>query len=141
MIFNKTDLATAEKIKNLSNEFNLELERTGFIPFLKISALKDRNTDEIFRMIDFILDERNKKISDKRLTGMFKNLENESAVYFKARKFKVKFIRQIRQSPPYFLVFSNMDIRNKTNITRYIENNIRKEFGFIGTPIFFKFKF
>ncbi|MBM3713191.1 MAG: ribosome biogenesis GTPase Der, partial [Actinobacteria bacterium] len=57
------------------------------------------------------------------------------------KKFKIKFIKQIRVAPPGFLVISNMNIWKKNNIRRYIESNIRDNFGFIGTPIFFKLKF
>ncbi|MBM3705938.1 MAG: ribosome biogenesis GTPase Der [Actinobacteria bacterium] len=141
VLFNKTDLAEREKLDRLIHDFGMKLEYAGFIPFLKISALKDRNNEEIFKMIDFLLEERNKRISDNRLTQLFKDLENESALYSEGKKFKIKFMRQTGQSPPRFLVFSNMDIKNKANIIRYIENSLRKEFGFNGTPVFFKFRY
>ncbi|HEY4696153.1 MAG TPA: hypothetical protein VIH13_04620, partial [Candidatus Hydromicrobium sp.] len=84
----------------------------------------------------------NKKISDNMLTNFFKKLEQEkSGIYFKGKRFKIKFIRQIKTSPPVFLVYSNMDAKRKVNLRRYIENNIRDKFGFMGTPIYLKFKY
>jgi len=76
------------------------------------------------------------------LTGFFKKMEQEkTGIFIKGKRFKIKFIRQIKSSPPVFLVFSNMDVKRKANIIRYIENNIRDKFGFKGTPISFKFKY
>jgi len=141
VLFNKTDLVGQEKIKILINDFDDKLEFARFIPFLKISALKKIGINEIFGMIEKLLSERLKKITDKNLIELFKKLDDKSSIYSKGKKFKIKFIKQIRVAPPGFLVISNMNIWKKNNIRRYIESNIRDNFGFIGTPIFFKLKF
>ncbi|MBN1299018.1 MAG: ribosome biogenesis GTPase Der [Actinobacteria bacterium] len=140
IVFNKTDAVDNEKIESLVDYFNNMLEYIDFVPFLKISALKDVHFNELFEMIEYLLEERLKKISENKLMALFKEIENESAVYVKGKKFRIKFIRQIKISPPGFLIFSNMDVNKKTNIKRFIENNIRDKFGFTGTPLFFKFK-
>jgi len=141
VIFNKTDIADKEKLDFLMQSFDITMDYIDYIPFLKISALKDAHTVKIFEIIDYLLKERQKKISDNKLMRLFKDIENESAVYVKSKKFKIKFIKQIRISPPGFMVFSNMDVRKKTNIIKFIENNLRDKFGFEGAPIFFKFKY
>jgi GTP-binding protein len=139
-VFNKIDIAGSGKVSELAEKLNVELEYLSFIPFLKISALKQKNTEEVFKMIDYLIGERNRQIPESRLTNYFKGIEGSSPIYIKGKMFKIKFMRQIKTSPPGFLVFSNMNITKKPNIIKYIENNIRQEFGFIGTPIFFKFK-
>jgi GTP-binding protein len=87
------------------------------------------------------MEERTKKISDKKLTELFKSLAQEKGIFIKGKQFKVKFVRQIKTSPPSFLIFCNLDATKKVNIRRYVENNIRKEFDFTGAPIFLKFKY
>jgi len=140
IIFNKTDAVTAEKLEGLIDYLNNMLSYIDYLPFLTMSALKDANTDELFRMIDYLLEERQKKIPENKLMQLFKDIDNERAVYIKGKKFKIKFIRQIKTSPPGFLVFSNMEVKKKSNIVKFIENSIRDKFGFTGTPLFFKFK-
>ncbi len=140
IIFNKTDAVSAEKLESLINYLNNMLSYIDYLPFLTMSALKDANTDELFRMIDYLLEERQKKIPENKLMQLFKDIDNEKAVYIKGKKFKIKFIRQIKTSPPGFLVFSNMEVKKTGNIIKFIENNIRNKFGFTGTPLFFKFK-
>ncbi len=142
VIFNKIDIADRETLDNIINMFHLKLKFANYIPFLKISALAKKGIGDIIKMIDKLMIERKIEISDNMITGFFKKLDQEeTGVFIKGKRFKIKFIRQIKSSPPVFLVYSNMDVKRKVNITRYIENSIRDKFGFIGTPIYFKFKY
>ncbi len=140
VIFNKVDLADKEKVAGLLEVFDEKLKFASYIPFLKVSALTKKGIVNIIKIIDALIEERKKVVPDNKLTNLFKKLQQEGGVYSKGRQFKVKFMRQLKTSPPYFLVFSNFEVGRKTSIRRYIENNIRKEFGFMGTPIYFKFK-
>ena len=117
-----------------------KLDFASYIPFLKISALNKKGIKEIISTIDLLMEERQKRIPENKLMKLFKELEPESALYSKGKKFKIKFIRQTKQAPPVFFVFSNINIGKKTNIKRYIENNIRDNFGFTGTPIIIRTK-
>ena len=138
MLFNKIDLVNKDEIRDLVESLDLKLAYADFIPFLKVSALKKTGIESIFEMIDHLIEERLKQIPDNKLIALFKELENSDSIYSGGKKFKIKFLKQIRVSPPGFFVFSNMDIRKKTNIKRYIEKNIREKFGFTGTPLFFR---
>ena len=141
IVFNKIDIVDSEVLKKMVDDFDKKLDFASFIPFLKISALNKKGIKNIFKMIDSLIKERNRKVTESKLIKLFRELEQERPVYWKSKKFRIKFIKQLKNNPPYFLVFSNMDIRKKTNIIRFIENNIRKNFCFTGTPIFFKFKY
>src|SRR3972149_4711517 len=135
VIFNKIDIADKETINNITNIFHLKLRFADYVPFLKVSALARKGIGNIIKMIDRLMDERKKEISDNMLTGFFKKLDQEeTGVFIKGKRFKIKFLRQLKSSPPVFLVYSNMDVKRKSNIIRYIENNIRDKFGFTGTP-------
>ncbi len=140
-VFNKIDILDDDELKAKVEDFLDRTDYLRFIPYIKISALKDMGIKRIFKIIEELLDERNKKIPDNKLNTLFKELGAGSSLNVKGKKFKIKFIRQIRISPPGFLVFSNMDISKKSNIKRYIESNLREKFGFKGTPIFLKFKY
>jgi len=140
-VFNKIDILDDDELNAKVEDFVDRTDYLRFIPYIKISALKDMGIKRIFKIIEELLDERNKKIPDNKLNTLFKELGASSSLNVKGKKFKIKFIRQIRISPPGFLVFSNMDISKKSNIKRYIESNLREKFGFKGTPIFLKFKF
>jgi GTPase len=142
VVFNKIDMADRETLDGIVKMFDLKLKFASHIPFLKASALTGKGIKDIVKMINILIEERNKNIPEKKLTELFKKMEKESeGIYYKGRRFKIKFIRQIKTSPPVFLAFSNMDASRRINITRYVENNIREKFGFTGTPIYIKFKY
>lgn len=142
VLFNKVDLVDNESIESITKMFGLKLRFAKYIPFLEVSALKVQGIKDIIKIIDLLVKERGKRISESDITNYFKKLEREKeGIYFKGKKFKIKFIRQIKTSPPVFLVFSNINAKKRVNLERYIENSIRDKFGFEGTPIFFKFKY
>ncbi len=140
-VFSKYDLIDEEKLKKLIKELDYSLKFASYIPFLKISSKTKKGFGSILKIINKIINERTKIISDNELTDYLKNISTRNAVFIKGRQFKIKFARQISTSPPSFLIFSNMDGSRHVNIKKYVENSIRKEFGFMGNPIFLKFKF
>lgn len=140
ILLSKADKQSPEALEKLASELKRKLKFASFIPFLKISALKRTGLDKIIKTIDRLYIERNKRISDRQLTELFRELDSKSWIYIKEKKFKVKFIRQTNVSPPSFLVFSNLEVNRRTNVLRFLENSIREKFGFEGTPLFFKFK-
>jgi GTPase len=141
IVFSKIDLANSEILDELIKDLDYSLRFANFIPFLKISANTKKGLGSLIKMIDTLMAERIKKVSDKKLTELLKSLEQKKGIFIKGKQFRVKFARQIRTSPPSFLIFSNLDATKKVNIRRYIENSIREEFDFTGAPIFLKFKY
>ena len=141
IVFSKIDLVSNEELDGLIKELDQSLRFASFIPFLKISANTKKGLGNLIKMIDKLMEERTKKISDNKLTSFLKDKSQEKGVFIKGKHFKVKFAKQIKTSPPSFLIFSNIDAGRKINIRKYVENNIREEFGFTGAPIFLKFKY
>jgi len=141
IVFSKYDLIDDKKLKRLIKELDYSLRFANFIPFLKVSSKTKKGLGNLVKIINKLIEERVKKVSDKDLTEILKKICSEKPVFIKGKQFKVKFARQVGTSPPYFLIFSNMDATRKTNIKRFIENTIRDSFDFTGTPIFLKFKY
>ena len=53
---------------------------------------------------------------------------------------KIKYITQISQNPPLFALYCNFPHLFPINYKRYIENQLRLHFGFIGSPIRISFR-
>jgi GTPase len=140
-VFSKYDLIDEERLKKLIKELDHSLKFASYIPFLKISSKTKKGFGSLLKMINTIIKEREKTISDNLLTDYLKNISIKNAVIVKGKQFKIKFARQISSSPPSFLIFSNINGSRHVNVKRYVENSIRKEFGFMGNPIFLKFKY
>jgi len=141
IVFSKADLIDEEMLGKLLKDLDYSLRFADYIPFLKISSKTKKGLGSLLKMIDKLMGERSKTVADNALTALLKEVSREKGVFIKGKQFKVKFARQIGSSPPYFLIFSNMDAARKTNVKRYVENNIRAKYKFIGTPVFLKFKY
>lgn len=141
ILITKTDLSDRESVDSIIEELDRKLYFADYIPFLKISAIQNKGIEKIFKHIDVILQERAKIIPENKLMSVFKQKEDSSYIYVSGRKYKLKFIKQIGTNPPFFLVFSNMDISSKTNIKNYIEKTLRENYEFNGTPVMLKFKY
>lgn len=141
IVFSKYDLIDEQKLEELIKELDQSLHFAGFVPFLKISSKTKKGLGSLVKMIDKLIEERSIRISDNELTGLLKKACITKPVFIKGKQFKVKFARQTGTSPPAFLVFSNMDASRRTNIQGFVENTIRDNSGFTGTPIFLKFKY
>ncbi|MHB1253981.1 MAG: ribosome biogenesis GTPase Der [Candidatus Humimicrobiaceae bacterium] len=141
VIFSKTDKASKEEIENNLHLFDKKLNFASHIPFLKVSAINKKGIPGIFKYIEIVLAERKKTLNENKLMAIFKKKDEKSFIYKDGKKYKIKFIKQIGSSPPYFIVFSNMDISKISSIKNFIEKTLRENFDFTGTPIKFKYKY
>lgn len=140
---NKWDLieketGTLEKYKtDVYNSFNFMM----YAPVVFISALSGQRVQTLFERIRFVHGEACKRIS----TGVLNDVLNEAVAVVqppsdKGRRLKIFYMTQIKTQPPTFAVFCNSVKLFHFSYLRYIENQIRKNFGFEGTPIVFKLR-
>ena len=54
------------------------------------------------------------------------------------QKVKVYYMTQAATSPPTFILFTDKDVKLHFSYERFLENQIRKAFGFVGAPIWIK---
>jgi len=141
VIFSKTDKASKEDIENNLHLFDQKLHFASYLPFLKVSAVNKKGIPGIFKYIEIVLAERKKTVNENKLMAIFKKKDEKSFIYKEGKKYKLKFIKQIGSSPPYFIVFSNIDISKISSIKNFVEKTIRENFDFTGTPIKFKYKY
>src|SRR5258707_6141100 len=54
------------------------------------------------------------------------------------QQFKIFYMTQAHASPPTFILFTDKDVKLHFSYERFLQNQIRKKFGFVGTPIWIK---
>lgn len=140
---NKWDLVeketgTLEKYREeVLNSFNFMM----FSPIMFISALTGKRVGGLADAIVSANDESQKRIS----TGMLNDVLNEAIAVVqppsdKGRRLKIYYMTQVGIKPPTFAIFCNSAKLFHFSYQRYIENQIRKNFGFEGTPIVLKIR-
>ena len=105
-------------------------------PMLRISALTGRSVEKIWKLIDEAAAERGKTISTSALNRFLTGLrEFGHTIVDGKRRLRMHYVTQTGTNPPSFTFFVNHpDLVNDT-YRRYVENRMRAEFGFKGTPI------
>ncbi len=140
IVINKWDLV--EKQTGTLEEYRKQVhEKLGFMtyaPVLFISAKTGQRVNKIYELIKFVADQAAFRIS----TGMLNDLVNEAIAMVqppsdKGKRLKIYYMTQAGVKPPAFVVFVNDLELFHYSYERYLENQLRKNFGFEGTPIRF----
>lgn len=140
IVINKWDLiekstGTLEEYRKTVHE---GLSFMTYAPVLFISAKTGQRVNKIYELIKFVADQSSFRIS----TGMLNDLINEATAMVqppsdKGKRLKIFYMTQIGIKPPTFVVFVNEMELFHYSYERYLENQLRKNFGFEGTPIRF----
>lgn len=139
-VVNKWDLI--EKTTGTMEEYRKEvINKFSFMtyaPVVFISALTGLRINRLFELINFVSNQSALRIS----TGMVNDVLSEAIAMMqppsdKGKRLKVYYMTQASVKPPTFVVFVNDRTLMHYSYQRYLENQLRKNFGFEGTPIRF----
>ncbi len=140
VIVNKWDIV--EKDTGTLEEYRKTvLEKLGFMlyaPVLFISAKTGQRVTKIYELTKFVANQAALRIS----TGVLNDLLNEATAMVqppsdKGKRLKIYYMTQASVKPPSFVLFINSIELMHYSYERYLENQLRKSFGFEGTPIKF----
>ena len=100
-----------------------------------LSAKTGERADKLFPLIDQVAEERKKKISTPELNRWLKTIDLQRGTLPKARPIRIYYITQAKTAPPTFLIFTNQKQPLHFAYQRFLENQLRETFGFVGTPV------
>lgn len=138
IVMNKWDLV--EKDTNTINKFEQKLkEDLKFMDYFKsvyISAKTGQRAEKLFALIDEVLAHANFKIPTGTLNDLISDTvrANEPPSY-NGRRLKIYYSSQVSVAPPTFVLKVNSCDLMHFSYERFLENVIRKNFDFTGTPI------
>ena len=108
-----------------------------YAPIVFVSALTGERSEKLFDLIDRVADARRRRISTGELNRWLSEVDLERGTSPAARKVKIYYVTQAATSPPTFIIFTNQSKRLHFSYERFLENQLRKSFDFIGAPIRF----
>ena len=105
-------------------------------PVIFVSALKGFQKKVVFQSVQEVMAGYTLRISTGGLNRVFeKALASNPPPSYRGKLTKLYYITQVHSTPPTFVIFTNYPKRVKPFYRRYIENFLREQFGFVGTPI------
>lgn len=114
------------------------LKFLNYAPMLFISAANGKNVDKIWAELDIVASERRKRITTGEMNRFLKHVDFERASVPYNRRVRIYYMTQTNVAPPTFVLFTDKAVKLHFSYERFLENQIRKAFGFIGTPIWIK---
>jgi GTPase len=114
------------------------LKFLDYAPIVFVSATTGRNIEKIFIALERVSAERRKRISTGQMNKFLESVDFERAGVPHRQKVKVFYMTQAHASPPTFILFTDKNVKLHFSYERFLQNQIRKRFGFEGTPIWIK---
>lgn len=113
----------------------------SWAPLIFTSAITKQNLTKIFDQIELIYKERQKRVPTARLNHFAEKIVEQHKPSGSGRiSPKLFYVTQVDVNPPHFVFFVNKKKYFHFSYLRYMENKMREQFGFIGTPIVLGFK-
>ena len=113
------------------------LKYLNYAPLLFISASSGRNVERVVAATERVAEERLKRISTGEMNRFVKSVDFERASS-PGYGTRIQYLTQAAVAPPTFVVFTNRPGKLHFSYQRFLENQIRRAFGFEGTPIWIK---
>jgi GTP-binding protein len=145
LVGNKYDLFEANKdtTKELTNYFQRFFPFLTWAPIIFVSAKSGRNCQKILSLVMAVAQARSQKIPAKELSEFFDYLKKKMPPPRQQKKpgsekkarAQIKKLIQKDFHPPVFAILVANEINVPEPYLRYLENNLRDRFKFLGTPL------
>jgi GTP-binding protein len=138
VLVNKWD--AVEKDSYSMEEFTKTIRRDlnfmDYVPILFISAKTGQRVDQVMPMALRVQEERLARLTTSRINQVIHKAQDAHPHPAHAgRQLKMFYGTQVRSDPPTFMIYVNEPSLMHFTYLRYLENQIRAEYGFLGTPI------
>lgn len=148
VLVNKWDLIpgldSPAKIEEFKTKFAeklaYDLDFISYAPVLFVSAKTGEGTDEILPTALAVYDEWSRRVPTPVVNQVIREaVELRPPPSYKGQHLKVYYATQSRNRPPTFVLKVNSPKLVHFSYERYLLNQLREAFGFVGTPIKLKF--
>jgi GTP-binding protein len=118
-----------------------QLNFLDYVPVLFVSALTGQRIGQVLPTALQVQEERSRRIPTGELNRLVQQALSAHAPPTKAgKRLKIVYISQVRTDPPTFLFHVNDPDLVHFSYERYLENQIRRRYSFMGTPLRFSFR-
>lgn len=135
---NKWDLVEKDTftINDYTDHIRQELNFMDYVPLIFISALTGKRVDQVLPLALRVQEERLVRLPTSQINRIIQRAQDVHPAPSKTgRALRIYYCTQVRSDPPTFMLYVNNPELAHFTYLRYIENQIRKEYPYLGTPI------
>lgn len=123
-------------VKKFDEDLRHKMRFLDYAPILHVSALTGERAPKVLETIDKIAAVRRKRIATPALNKFVTQITAANPPISPGnRHVRILYAAQIGVAPPSFVFFTNVATTFHFSYERYLVNQIREQFGFVGTPI------
>ncbi len=139
VLVNKWDVVREmedRNIKVVEDEFSRKLPHVADRPVLYISALTGKGCQKILTIVRDVFASFNQRVPTARLNDLLRGaVAAYSPPLLHHHPVRLNYMTQVRVRPPTFTVFCNTPDGVKDHYDRYLQRQLREQFGFFGSPV------
>jgi GTPase len=138
VIVNKWDAVEKDAftMEEYTRKIRADLNFMDYVPLLFISAKTGQRVDQVLPMALRVQEERLARLTTSKINEVIHKAQDAHPHPSHAgRQLKMFYGTQVRSDPPTFMIYVNDPKLMHFSYLRYLENQIRAEYGFLGTPI------
>ena len=113
------------------------LKFLSYAPVVFLSAITGENIDKLYKLIDRVVEARHRRISTGELNRWLANVDLDRGTSPASRKVKIYYITQASYRAADVRAVHQPAKPLHFSYQRFLENQLREEFDFTGTPIRF----
>jgi GTP-binding protein len=115
-----------------------KLKFLSYAPIVFLSAKTGERADKLFPLINQCWEARRRRVSTPVLNNWLKDeVDLQRGTTPKARPVRIYYMTQAKIAPPTFLIFTNQKEPLHFSYQRFLENQLRAKFDYVGTPVRF----
>jgi GTP-binding protein len=126
--------------KTYEQDVRDKLKYLDYAPLLFISAADGKNIESVFKKVELVSRERRKRVTTGQMNRFLEKVDFQKASVPMNKRVRIYYMTQAAVAPPTFVLFTDKDVKLHFSFERFLGNQIRENFGFIGSPIWFKIK-
>ena len=138
LLLNKWDLVDKDSktVKVYYERLRDQAKFLGFAPAITISALTGQRVSKIFKLVDEVFDQYQRRIGTGKLNRIFEQaIEKNEPSLHRGNRIKFYYAAQTSAKPPTIVCFVNYPQAVHFSYKRYLINQVREQAGLDSTPI------
>jgi len=139
IVANKWDLVKSQDqnfVKAFDDTLRHGMRFLDYAPILHISALTGERAGKVLETIDKVAAARRTRVPTPALNKFLEEVTAANPPVSPGRKHvRIMYAAQIGIAPPSFVFFTNVATTFHFSYERFLINQLRQKFGFVGSPI------
>jgi GTP-binding protein len=139
VVANKWDLMKgrgSEFVKQFDEALRRQLKFLDYAPILHLSAATGERAPKLLEQIDKVAEARRTRVKTHALNTLVERISQAHPPQSPGRRHvRILYAAQTGVAPPTFVFFTNVATSFHFSYERFLTNQLREAFGFVGTPI------